>query len=137
MSGARETPLEYNGWAKEAARSDAFARVAQSQDADNDTGEVDEFEDPTEMWIELVEACHLLDELKQRNAVNRVVFVAKNSHWTRGLWLAELELLEDSDAGMSFSQQPEQLKELLDHADAELELMADAKGIEEDNKSFA
>ncbi len=57
--------------------------LAESQDL---TGPEHELEDPAESWLELVKATHLLNISARKVAVARLIFKAKNSHWTDKLW---------------------------------------------------
>ncbi len=45
-----------------------------------------EMEDPAEAWIKLVEATRITQPMARDSAVRHQLFIAKNSHWTRGLW---------------------------------------------------
>ncbi len=54
-----------------------------------------EFEEPAEMWIDLVAACHIPDATKRQEQVMFYLNVAKNSHWTEEL--AQAEALADQD----------------------------------------
>ncbi len=57
--------------------------------------EEEEFEDPAQAWIALVEACHIADLNTRKKEVQLMIFHAKNSHWTEALYESELELLHD------------------------------------------
>ncbi len=50
-----------------------------------------EFEDPARSWVNLVEATHLPDFAQRKQAVQTMIFEAKNSHWSHQLLDAELE----------------------------------------------
>ncbi len=66
-----------------------------------------EFEDPGQAWVALVEACHLAEVKDRRQAVQELIFEAKNSHWTMVLWEAEQEVTQDdtTEYGGPFEQQ--------------------------------
>lgn len=108
MSAPREDPLAYNGWANHAAQ---LKTTIMASDADSDLmpppipvgpGEDDpgyEFENPAESWIALVEACRLEYVSERNNMVMKIMFLAKNSHWTNDLYQTELELLDDEYGG--------------------------------------
>ena len=56
------------------------------------------FEDPADAWLELVEACRIVNETTRKSQVARMIFIAKNSQWTRELWKQELDpILEHLD----------------------------------------
>ncbi len=56
-----------------------------------------EFEEPARSWIDLCDACRLPDLQKRKQAVQTMIYEAKNSHWTHQLLDAELELQQDAD----------------------------------------
>jgi len=66
-----------------------------TQPADFQSDDDDEFEDPAQAWIALVEACHIADLNTRKKEVQLMIFHAKNSHWTGELYDSELELLND------------------------------------------
>ncbi len=66
-----------------------------------------EFENPAQSWISLVEACHLAELNLRKQAAQKFIFLAKNSHWTQELYQAELEQL-DAEYGGSFDSEPEE-----------------------------
>ncbi len=49
-----------------------------------------EFEDPIEAWIDLCEACRILNVDTRRSQMGALIFKAKNSHWTHALMEAEM-----------------------------------------------
>ncbi len=120
MAGPREDPLAYNGWAKDAAAQvplDAYEVGSQGKGpglgralkrqpipVGPPPGDPDyEFECPAEAWISLVEACRL-EFVKERTAmVQKMLFLAKNSHWTDQLYQEELHLL-DVEYGGDFDE---------------------------------
>ncbi len=66
-----------------------------TQPPDFQSDDDDEFEDPAQAWIALVEACHIADLNTRKKEVQLMIFHAKNSHWTVDLYESELELLND------------------------------------------
>ncbi len=98
MTAPREDPLAYNRMAALNASSDAMPPGKEEPDTqppDYLTGSDDEFEDPAQAWIALVEACHIADLNTRKKEVQLMIFHAKNSHWTEQLYESELELLND------------------------------------------
>ncbi len=104
MAAPREDPLAYNGWAQMASKMDMMSDP--EEDAASDLmpqpipvgpppGDPDyEFECPAASWIALVEACRL-EYVSERNLmVMKIMFLAKNSHWTDALYQEELHLLD-------------------------------------------
>ncbi len=73
-----------------------------------------EFEEPAEMWIDLVAACHIQDATKRQEQVMFFLNVAKNSHWTEEL--AQAEALADRDVDYTGQQN---LRGSMDTADTE------------------
>ncbi len=92
--------MAYNGWAKMASKVDV------GSDAESDLmpqpipvgpppGDPDyEFECPAASWIALVEACRLEYVSERNQMVMKIMFLAKNSHWTDQLYQEELHLLD-------------------------------------------
>ncbi len=60
--------------------------LAESQDLPNSIASY-KLEDPACAWIDLVEAARLPDPKERRKCVNKLVFLAKNSHWTMDRWI--------------------------------------------------
>ncbi len=117
MSAPREDPLAYNGWAKKAqqlkttimasdAESDLMPPPMTDQKSEQDQDY--EFECPAASWIALVEACRLEYVSERNQMVVKIMFLAKNSHWTDELYQAELELLDDEYGG-PIEEEPELL----------------------------
>ncbi len=119
MAAPREDPLAYNGWAKMAS-SLAFGDELGVSDGEsvlsrrhvlgegpNGPPEY-EFENPAEAWITLVEACRIEFEEERRLMVLKLMFLAKNSHWTDELYQTELELLDDEYGGPTEPISPEE-----------------------------
>ncbi len=90
MTAPREDPLAYNRWAKMSGKEEP-----DTQPPDFVSDDDDEFEDPAQAWIALVEACHIADLNTRKKEVQMMIFHAKNSHWTGALYESELELLND------------------------------------------
>ncbi len=59
--------------------------LAESQDIQKENHEM---EDPACAWIDLVTSTKLPDLKERRQAVNKMIFLAKNSHWTMEKWIA-------------------------------------------------
>jgi len=59
--------------------------LAESQDLPSDEFKL---EDPACAWIDLVECCKIPDLAERRQTVNKMIFLAKNSHWTMDKWIA-------------------------------------------------
>ncbi len=55
-----------------------------------------EFEDPIEAWIDLCEACRILNVDTRRSQMGALIFKAKNSHWTHELMENQL-IQEEKD----------------------------------------
>ncbi len=110
--GPREDPLAYNGWARNAKNVDAILERQKEEGSQGNNAPglgharhpipvgpppgdpAYEFECPAEAWISLVEACRL-EFVKERTAmVHKMLFLAKNSHWTDQLYQEELHLLD-------------------------------------------
>ena len=63
-----------------------------------------EIEDPAEAWIDLVTACHEPDHLLRRQLVEQLLQKARESEWTRDMWIAATE---DVEYGGSVSEEEE------------------------------
>ena len=61
-----------------------------------------ELEDPAECWIDLVTACAEPDHVVRRQRVEELLQKARNSEWTKQLWL---ELMDDAEYGGSVSEE--------------------------------
>ncbi len=59
--------------------------LAESQDLPSEDLKL---EDPACAWIDLVESTRLPNLVERRESVNKMVFLAKNSHWTMEKWIA-------------------------------------------------
>ncbi len=46
-----------------------------------------EMEDPACAWIDLVESCHQQNIQDRKVAIGKMLFLAKNSHWTMDRWI--------------------------------------------------
>ncbi len=69
----------------------ASQSLAASSDQVKETQDDDyEFEDPIEAWIDLCEACRILNVDTRRSQMGALIFKAKNSHWTHELMEAEM-----------------------------------------------
>ncbi len=79
---------------------DLGVHLLTEQMADAKAGENDyEFEDPIEAWIDLCEACRILNVDTRRSQMGALIFKAKNSHWTHELMEAEMiQQGEDAEA---------------------------------------
>ncbi len=64
-----------------------------------------EFEDPIEAWIDLCEACRIVDVDLRNKAVMNYLNLAKNSHWTHELM--EQQILQDEDVDYAGDAQTE------------------------------
>ncbi len=100
--------MAYNGWAKTAQKLNNTYTYWHPMSKGEELklnlppipvgpppGDVDyEFECPADSWIALVEACRI-ERLNDRKAmVQKLLFLAKNSHWTVRLYEEELHLLD-------------------------------------------
>ncbi len=54
-----------------------------------------EFEDPIEAWIDLCEACRIMNVDTRRSEMGALLFKAKNSHWTHKLM--EAQMIQDAE----------------------------------------
>ncbi len=112
MAAPREDPLAYNGWATAAADMEPVLDnkalpgsqgkglgASRKQPLEIPVDDSYEFECPAESWVCLVEACRLEREESRRDMVSKMLFLAKNSHWTEVLYQNELELLDDEYGG--------------------------------------
>ncbi len=123
MSDTRGNPLSYNRWARGQAKKTAnkyeywepseiepelklnLPPIPVGSD-ESDPGY--EFECPAQSWISLVEACRVEAINERRDAVLKVMFLAKNSHWTQTLYEEELHLL-DAEYGGDLEQEGDPL----------------------------
>ncbi len=91
-----------------------MAQVELNASSDHVGGKDDyEFEDPIEAWIDLCEACRILNVDTRRSAMGALIFKAKNSHWTHELMEAEMvQKAQDEFTGEYSSNEEEDQQEL-------------------------
>ncbi len=113
MATPRGDPLAYNRWAKGASKVKDKYEYWEPEEIEPEMelnhpptleGSADEdpayeFECPAQSWIALVEACRVEAINERRDAVLKVMFLAKNSHWTQVLYEEELHLLDTEYGG--------------------------------------
>ncbi len=86
------------------AVSDAVTAMGKLKESGLD--EQYEFEDPIEAWIDLCEACRVVDVDLRNKAVMIYLNLAKNSHWTHELM--EQQILQDEDVDYAGGEQDAQ-----------------------------